>query len=712
MTDPRLKKFNAFTLWREEPNARNPAGKPLKVPVHYDGKTHHSRLNPAPLLSWEHAQAWAAHTGCRVGFRPTPEMGLACLDMDGSIGEDGRVKPESQRLLDFFSGAFVEVSVSGRGLHIWFTYRGDGPGKRGKVVTPVGELEIYSDGQFIALGTPRGGSAATDCTTQMQWVLENYFHRQGSTREDVRPADWEGKSERERAECVADLRSALAALDLSTYDEWIKAGQNLACLGDIGLDLWDEASARAAGYSGRDEVEWKFGTFSGDRSDYRSIFARASRAGWEQPRRTADPTEVFGVVPVELPEGATTEAPAASTLSFSAAANGALPATPATVFSALMGDESGYKIGFDDFKGMVMLGDPHGNWRPMTDLDYTRIRVALEQRGFKQVPLEIARSCIDLVADCHRFDSAIEWGRTLKWDGVKRIDTSLSTYFGAPDTPYTRAVGAYAWTAMAGRLMSPGVQADMAVILVGLQGAGKTTAIASLAPTPDAFCEVDLAHKDDNLARMLRGKLVAEIAEMKGMRGRQSESTKAFITRRTEEWIPKYRELAVRFQRRVVFWGSANEHGLLDDATGERRWLPVEVTGRVKPAQLRKDRDQLWAEGVARFGLNGVEWEQAQELAKPEHAKFKVVDERQEIVARWLAQPRAHIPGQPVDDTPNGARLFTIVEVAVQALGYRIQQVGRSEQMAIGKILSGLGYESKTVWDKEVRALRRGWVKA
>lgn len=107
-----------------------------------------------------------------------------------------------------------------------------------------------------------------------------------------------------------------------------------------------------------------------------------------------------------------------------------------------------------------------------------------------------------------------------------------------------------------------------------------------------------------------------------------------------------------------------------------------------------------------------MEWEQAHELAKPEHAKFKVVDERQEVVARWLAQPRAHVPGQPIDDTPNGARLFTIVEVAVEALGYRIQQVGRAEQMAIGKILKGLGYESRSPWCPEAKAARRVWVKA
>ena len=82
------------------------------------------------------------------------------------------------------------------------------------------------------------------------------------------------------------------------------------------------------------------------------------------------------------------------------------------------------------------------------------------------------------------------------------------------------------------------------------------------------------------------------------------------------------------------------------------------------------------------------------------------------FTSRWLAQPRAHIPGQPVDDTPDGARLFTIVEVAVEALGYRIQQVGRAEQMAIGKILSGLGYESRSPWCPEAKATRRVWVKA
>jgi predicted P-loop ATPase len=58
---------------------------------------------------------------------------------------------------------------------------------------------------------------------------------------------------------------------------------------------------------------------------------------------------------------------------------------------------------------------------------------------------------------------------------VPRVATLLLGYFGTEDTPYTRAVGRYTWTALAGRCAEPGVKADMVPVLIGLQGAGKTT---------------------------------------------------------------------------------------------------------------------------------------------------------------------------------------------------------------------------------------------
>ncbi len=76
----------------------------------------------------------------------------------------------------------------------------------------------------------------------------------------------------------------------------------------------------------------------------------------------------------------------------------------------------------------------------------------------------------------------------------------------------------------------------------------------------------------------MRGRLVAEIGELRGLNTKELESIKAFVTRTHENWIPKYREFATQFPRRLVFVGTTNEDEFLADKTGNRRWLPVEVS--------------------------------------------------------------------------------------------------------------------------------------
>src|SRR5690606_13267649 len=102
-------------------------------------------------------------------------------------------------------------------------------------------------------------------------------------------------------------------------------------------------------------------------------------------------------------------------------------------------------------------------------------------------------------------------------------------------------------------------KADMVPILVGTQGVGKSTAIAAMSPSPEFFAEVSFSEKDDDLSRKMRGKLVAEIGELRGLHSKEMESVKAFITRTHEHWIPKYREFETTFPRRLVFIGSTNK---------------------------------------------------------------------------------------------------------------------------------------------------------
>lgn len=375
---------------------------------------------------------------------------------------------------------------------------------------------------------------------------------------------------------------------------------------------------------------------------------------------------------------------------FTRARNGQIEATLNNVLAALgRSDVCGMRIGFDEFKDTLMCEVvDKGVWRPFTDVDYTRLRSKLEtgRTGFKPVGRELMRDCVHTIGYMNRFDSAVQWAESLVWDGVSRVENFWSRYFGVENGKYSRAVSLYTWTAFAGRALVPGEKCDMVPVLIGLQGAGKTSMIEALAPTPDAFAGINLEKKDDDIARGIRGKLVCELAELRGLASRESEAIKDWISRRFEEWVPKYREFGARFGRRFLAIGTGNREGFLDDETGERRWLPMHV-GVIDTEAVRADRDQLWAEGVALFKRGGVAWQGAFDLGRHEHHKFKVGDVWCEHIEEWLATTDM--------DGPRDATRLRLRDVLVGAIGLQVRQITRREELRAGKALTLLGFEKR-----------------
>lgn len=341
---------------------------------------------------------------------------------------------------------------------------------------------------------------------------------------------------------------------------------------------------------------------------------------------------------------------------------------------------SQYDLRYDNFRAASMITIDETT-RPVEDEDYTRIQYIAEKMGFKAMPKEMIRDNVHMLCMNHPYDSAIEWGKSLQWDGIERCKHLLHTYFGAEENAYTTAASMYITTAMGGRLMVAGIKADAAIVLVGEQGVGKTMAIQALSPFDDNFVEISLQTRDADLSRHLRGKLIGELAELSGLQTKEAEDIKAWMSRTTEEWTPKYMEFTKTFKRRLTLWGSTNNYEFLSDHTGNRRWLPI-VVKTPQAHLIKKDCLQIWAEAIYLFEKHGVLWEEAQKLADPVRETFFSEDPLHESVVEYLVQ-NAHF------SKFKGQEIWTSINP--------FKEFDKKAQNQIGRIMTKLGYKNKSI---------------
>lgn len=110
--------------------------------------------------------------GYGVGYLFTPIDPFFFVDIDKCLQPDNTWSPLANDLLTRLNGAAVEVSQSGRGLHIFGT--GVLPPHANKNI-PL-NIELYTEWRFVALtGTNAIGDAGVDCTDQMARLVSDYF---------------------------------------------------------------------------------------------------------------------------------------------------------------------------------------------------------------------------------------------------------------------------------------------------------------------------------------------------------------------------------------------------------------------------------------------------------------------------------------------------------------------------------------------------------
>lgn len=372
----------------------------------------------------------------------------------------------------------------------------------------------------------------------------------------------------------------------------------------------------------------------------------------------------------------------------------------------------GYLIKLDDFNGTVMIGrcdgagKPKNGLRRLEDEDYFSLKLKLGKLNFKlPIRTELIREAVNHTARRSRFDSAIDWLNGIKeWDGVERIEHFLPTYFGSENTPYARAIGKYWWSAQAGRILRPGAKADMMPILEGTQGFKKSWALKAMLPSEDFYGNISLSDNDEKNVRLMSGKLLCEADETKGLNsGRELESIKSFITKTTDEHIPKYREKSKLSPRRCVIVGTTNKKEILTDDTGNRRFLPIEVTKADRDA-IARDMEMLWAEAKIFYKEHGIYW-QAEKYSAEAHDKYKQREIWEEDISEWLHTAEEVDGLRPIDK-----EYITTKEVLDNAVRVETSKKDPRTAARVAKALGDLGYEqkisridgrSKRVWVKK-----------
>ena len=245
-------------------------------------------------------------------------------------------------------------------------------------------------------------------------------------------------------------------------------------------------------------------------------------------------------------------------------------------------------------------------------------------KGAKQVALR------------HQVHPVMDYLEAAPWDGRSHIDRWLTTYCGADDNAYTRAVGAKWMIAAVARIYEPGCQADNMLVLEGEQGIGKTSVARILARTKNWFSSdlPDMRSKD--AMQSLQGKWIIEIAELAAVTRTSNEDLKNFVSKTHDHFRAPYERLPRTVARHCILIGTTNSDDWVTDESGARRFWFIKCH-KVDKGALIDDVDMLWAEALARYRRGEKWWLSASEEteAKEEQHQRVQIDPWQDLIGDW-----------------------------------------------------------------------------
>ena len=235
--------------------------------------------------------------------------------------------------------------------------------------------------------------------------------------------------------------------------------------------------------------------------------------------------------------------------------------------------------------------------------------------------------------------------------------------------------------------LEPKVVNHEMLVLIGEQGAYKTTWFANLLPPQlrDYFytkTNSGLLSKDDLLTLAQYGLVCWE--ELDSMQPKELNKLKAAMTMPSINERAAYARYHENRPHLASFCGTGNNVQFLSDTTGTRRWLPFEVVSIESPLESPFDYDAIYAQAYTLYQQGFQYWFDRGEIECLQHhnEQYEAPRLEHELIALYFRKPESREPGE-----------FMPVSLAMQIVGTGITQ--KLSTVTLGRAFRELGFQNK-----------------
>lgn len=600
-----LKTLPIWVVWKKQevksPGSDNQLNKRFtKVPYQINGQ-HASSVDPTHWVTFEQAAA-AAPKFSGIGFTISKHHPLLCIDLDHVLNEKGELLREDYAILVEAADTYTEKSPSGDGLHLIFKLEEHFSLLKNKKTDDDGTaFECYTEGRYFTYtGNPYGEAKpvrviSTDVADEL---LRMVGYPWGEVEKPKEKID-----------------ATTIQLDLSDQviiDKMFasKGGNDIQKLygGDISKHNNDASAADAAlcqhlafwTQKNADQMEriWLQSPLgqrekTQQRKDYRDRTIANAISNCET---------VYSPAPL-VQETATATPDLEKRIKYSTNAKGMPFVNAYNVAQIIEADTSLNKaFRFNEFSYEHETNVRTGReYTPLQkdDIVYTMVYIQKTYTFFEKVPVTTVQEGIITVSHKHVVNPPVDLIKGTTWDNVPRIDTWLTKVFGVEDSAVHRAIAANWLKGLVNRVCSPGCKFDTVMVLEGVQGIGKSSALRTLGEPWYAETTMDIDTKDFQL--ILTQNIIVEFSEGASLSRSASAAMKQKITDQEDNFRKPYDRTSQKYPRHCVFAMTTNEEQYLKDHTGNRRWLPVALPEQKADIEwLKQNRVQMFAEAYHR----------------------------------------------------------------------------------------------------------------